>query len=50
MPHVEKMTPSPKIFQLRDPSAVREFVVHAHGHDANLLAEVADALVQLDLC
>ena len=50
MPHVEKMTPSPKFVQLRDPSAVREFLVDAHGHDASLFAEVADALVQLDLC
>jgi hypothetical protein len=50
VPYVEKMAPSPKFFQLRDPSAVREFLVHAHGHDANLFAEVADALAQLDLC
>ena len=50
VPRVEKMTPRPKSFQLRDPSAVREFLVHAHGHGANLVAEVADALVQLDVC
>ena len=31
-------------------SPVSEFVVHVHGHDANLFAEDADALVEAYFC
>ena len=42
------MTPCPIKLQLWFPRAVHECVVHVHGDDANLLAELADAWVQLD--
>ena len=45
----EIITTSPKLSTCSLPfPPVREFVVHVHGHDANLFAEVADALVQHD--
>ena len=44
VPLAKKITPSPKSVQLRDPSAVREFVVHVHGQAANLVAEVTGLL------
>ena len=48
MLHAEFMTPCPKLRQLIWPNVVRELVVPVHVHDANLLAEMADALVQHD--
>jgi hypothetical protein len=42
------MTPSPTIWQVTWPNAVREVVVYVHRPAANLVAEVADALVQYD--
>ena len=50
MHHAESITPIPKVWQLTGPQVIREVVVHVHAHDANIAAEVTDALSQLVFC